>query len=257
MSTNIQTCTSITRPTTNLVAGDMRFETDTKTVIIWDGSNWLGYQFDFGRNYLQTSVSMSFDGIDDYLQSSSDISLPTDFSLSFWIKPTNTNDCWFGKLNNNSAYISSTSSGNIQINGTVSTVGITTGEWNHILLSRSGSTITIYKKSDTGNASGTITKSGTLTYNIIGKYSSQFSGGGAGFEHLGLIDEVAFFSSALSSTDATNIYNSGAPGDLSSYSTLTNWWRLGETISGNTIHDYEGSNDLTVYGAVTSPDVPS
>lgn len=47
MSTNIQTCTSITRPTTNLVAGDMRFETDTKSVIIWDGASWRGYQYDF------------------------------------------------------------------------------------------------------------------------------------------------------------------------------------------------------------------
>lgn len=256
MST-LQTTTSSTRNSLSPEVGDTYFETDTKNIIVYDGTNWRGYQYDFGRNYSQTSVSMSFDGADDYLQSSSDISLPSDFSLSFWIKPTNTNDCLFGKLNDNSAYISSNSSGNIQINGAVSTVGITTGEWNHILLSRSSSTITIYKKSATSNSSGTVTKSGTLTYNIIGKYSSQFSGGGAGFEHLGLIDEVAFFSSALSSTDATNIYNSGAPGDLSSYSTLTNWWRLGETISGSTIPDYEGSNDLTVYGAVTSSDVPS
>jgi len=255
MST-FSTCTSLTRPGSP-TDGDVLFETDTKNVIIWDGTNWRGYQYDFARNYSQTSVSMSFDGVDDYLQSSSDISFTGDFSLSFWIKPTNTNDCWFGKFNLNAAYISSNSSGNIQVNGAVSTVGITTGEWNHILLSRSSSTITIYKKSATSNSSGTITKSGTVTYNIIGKYSSQFSGGGAGFEHLGLIDEVAFFSSALSSTDATNIYNNGAPGNLSSYSTLTNWWRLGETISGSTIPDYVGSNDLTVYGAITSNDVPS
>ena len=46
MSTNIQTCTTTTRPTTNLVAGDMRFETDTKNIIIWDGTNWIGYTND-------------------------------------------------------------------------------------------------------------------------------------------------------------------------------------------------------------------
>ena len=256
MPTTIPTTTSSTRPGSPS-AGDAYFETDTKNYIIYDGANWRVYRYDLFRDYSQTSVSMSFDGVDDYLQSSSDISLTSDFSLSFWIKPTNINDCFFGKLNLNTSYIFTDSSGNISVDGQTSTVGITTGEWNHILLSRSGSTITIYKKSDTGNTSDTVTKSGTLSYNIIGKYSSQFAGGGAGFEYLGLIDEVAFFSSALSSTDATNIYNSGAPGDLSSYSTLTNWWRLGESISGSTIPDYKGSNDLTVYGAVSSTDVPS
>jgi hypothetical protein len=250
MST-FSTCTSSTRPGSP-TDGDVLFETDTKNIIVYDGTNWRGYQYDFARNYSQTSVSMSFDGVDDYLQSSSDISFTGDFSLSFWVKPTNFNDCFFGKAGVSSAFISSNSSGKIQVNnGGLSTVGITTGEWNHILLSRSSSTITIYKKSDSGNDSSTITNSNTLSYNLLGKYYA------AGFEYIGLMDEVAVFNTALSSTDATNIYNSGSPGDLSSYSSLTNWWRLGETISGSTIPDYEGSNDLTVYGAITSNDVPS
>ena len=73
------------------------------------------------------------------------------------------------------------------------------------------------------------------------------------------MDEVAVFNTALSSTDATNIYNSGSPGDLTSYSSLTNWWRMGEEISGSTIPDVSNvnNNDLTVYGAVPSTDVPS
>ena len=235
--------------------GLCKFNTTTKAIEVSDGTNWLIYNYDsFAYSYSgSNTASMSFDGVDDYLQSSSTISFASNFSLSFWIKPTNNNDCWFGEAGDGIAYISSNSSGNIQIDGTVSSVGITTGEWNHILLSRSGSTITIYKKSDTGNSSGTITKSGTLSYNYLGRYTS------GGFYHLGLMDEVAAFSSALSSTDATNIYNSGAPGDLYGYSSLTNWWRMGEEISGSTIPDVSNvnSNDLTVYGAVTSTDVPS
>ena len=235
--------------------GLCKFNTTSKAIEVSDGSNWSVYDYD-SRSYSYSgsnTASMSFDGVDDYLQSSSNISFTSDFSLSFWIKPTNNNDCWFGLLASGAAYISSNSSGAIQVNGTVSTVGITTGEWNHILLSRSGSTITIYKKSDTSNASGTITKSGTLSYDVLGRYTS------GGFYHLGLMDEVAVFNTALSSTDATNIYNSGVPGDLTSYSSLTNWWRMGEELSGSTIPDISNvnSNDLTVYGAVTSTDVPS
>ena len=235
--------------------GLCKFNTTSKAIEVSDGSNWSVYDYD-SRTYGYSgsnTASMSFDAVDEYLQSSSNISFTSDFSLSFWIKPTNNNDCWFGLLASGAAYISSNSSGAIQVNGTVSTVGITTGEWNHILLSRSGSTITIYKKSDTSNASGTITKSGTLSYDVLGRYTS------GGFYHLGLMDEVAVFNTALSSTDATNIYNSGVPGDLTSYSSLTNWWRMGEELSGSTIPDISNvnSNDLTVYGAVTSTDVPS
>ena len=94
MSTNIQTCTSITRPTTNLVAGDMRFETDTKNVIIWDGSNWVGYKKDFavipfsdrGTNYAL------FDGVDDLITLGGSTDFNWTFSdswtISAWINPT-------------------------------------------------------------------------------------------------------------------------------------------------------------------------
>lgn len=254
MST-LDSYTSANRPAASGNTGLCIFRSDTNAIEVSDGSDWFTYDYD-SRTFSYSgsnTASMSFDGVDDYLQSSSNISFTSDFSLSFWIKPTNNNDCWFGLAGSGAAYISSNSSGNIQINGTVSSVVITTGEWNHILLSRSSSTITIYKKSDTGNSSGTITKSGTLSYDYLGRYTS------GGYYHLGLMDEVAAFSSALSSTDATNIYNSGAPGDLYSYSSLTNWWRMGEELSGSTIPDISNvnNNDLTVYGAVTSTDVPS
>ena len=229
--------------------GLCKFNTTSKAIEVSDGTNWLVYDYD-SRTYSYSgsnTASMSFDGVDDYLESSLNISFASDFSLSFWIKPTNMNDCWFGLSGATNAFISSNSSGNIQVDGTVSTIGITTGEWNHILLSRSSSTITIYKKSDTGNASGTITKSGTLSYDLLGRYTS------AGFYHLGLMDEVAVFNTALSSTDATNIYNSGTPGDISSLNPV-NWWRMGDNDggTGTTITDQgSGGNDGTLTNGPT------
>ena len=80
----------------------------------------------------------------------------------------------------------------------------------------------------------------------------------------GLIDEVAIFSSALSATDVTSIYNSGVPADLTSLSPA-GWWRMGENDSGSasgtigTVTDQgSGANNATgVNGAIYSSDVAS
>ena len=250
----LNTVTSGTRPASP-AAGEAYFETDTNKIIVWDGSAWTELVSDYAPSFAN-QYSVNFDGSDDYMQTSSNITFASDFSLSFWIKPTNFNDCWFANQGDASAFISSNNNGDIWLNGTVTgpTVGITRGEWNHIFLSRSGSTITVYKKSATGNASGTITKSGTLSYNLIGRYSSS------GFHYLGLMDEVAVFNTALSSTDATNIYNSGVPGDISSLNPV-NWWRMGDNNggTGTTITDAgSGGNDGTLTNGPTfSTTVPS
>ena len=43
----------------------------------------------------------------------------------------------------------------------------------------------------------------------------------------GELDELAVFTTALSSANVTSIYNSGTPNDISSLSPLS-WWRMGE-----------------------------
>ena len=76
----------------------------------------------------------------------------------------------------------------------------------------------------------------------------------------GLIDEVAIFGSSLSDSDITDIYNSGVPADLSSYSP-TLWWRMGDNDggTGTTITDQgSGGNDGTLTnGPVFSTTIPS
>jgi len=53
----------------------------------------------------------------------------------------------------------------------------------------------------------------------------------------GLVDEVSYFSSALSSTDIETIYNNGVPNNLNELSTLpTIWYRMGEEAT------FDGSN---------------
>ena len=76
----------------------------------------------------------------------------------------------------------------------------------------------------------------------------------------GHLDEMAFFNSALSSSDVTAIYNSGEPASLSGPS---NWWRFGdgtEAGSGTTVYDMSdsGSTNLTLTnGPAYSTDVPT
>ena len=74
----------------------------------------------------------------------------------------------------------------------------------------------------------------------MGSYqgSSNFSIGG--------IDEAAIFNSELSQSDITAIYGSGTPIDLSSYSSLVSWWRMGDGDTFPTLTDNKGTNNGTM-----------
>lgn len=77
----------------------------------------------------------------------------------------------------------------------------------------------------------------------------------------GLIDEVAFWDKALSASEVADVYNGGVPGDLSSMSNLTNWWRMGDINgeSGVTIPDQgsEGADGTLTNGPTYSSNVPT
>ena len=76
----------------------------------------------------------------------------------------------------------------------------------------------------------------------------------------GLIDEVAVFGSSLTDANITTLYNSGVPGDLSSFSP-TLWWRMGDISggTGTTITDQGsgGNNGTLINGTAFSTSVPS
>ena len=73
----------------------------------------------------------------------------------------------------------------------------------------------------------------------------------------GNIDEVAIWNSDQSA-NATTIYNSGRPNDISSLSPLS-WWRCGDGDTAPTITDNGTSGyDLTMQNFTTfSTDVPT
>jgi len=72
----------------------------------------------------------------------------------------------------------------------------------------------------------------------------------------GLVDEVSYFSSALSSTDIETIYNNGVPNDISSLSPVS-WWRF-EGTGTTAIDSGTGGNDGVLDNTVVrSTDVPT
>lgn len=74
----------------------------------------------------------------------------------------------------------------------------------------------------------------------------------------GLIDEVSYFSSALSSSDMLSIYNSGVPTDLTQFSTAPVFYYRFEGTGTTATDSGTGGNDGTLENtAIRSTDVPT
>lgn len=90
MST-LNTTTVATRPTTlnnTTDVGKSYFETDTNNIVVWDGTNWRGFQND-GLTFGGTSYVAQLDGNDDYLKLgdvSGTLGGANKCSVSWWMK---------------------------------------------------------------------------------------------------------------------------------------------------------------------------
>ena len=143
-----------------------------------------------------------------------------------------------------------------------STNSISSGSWNHVLVTYDGSSteagFNFYiNGADAGSngSGGTLGGGASLATTIplqIGTRNSTFNL----FE--GNIDEVSIFNTELSASDVTTIYNGGVPNDISSLSPLS-WWRCGDGDTSPTLTDNgSGGNDGTMTNFTTfSTDVPT
>lgn len=265
MST-FSTCTSSTRPSSP-TDGDVLFETDTKSVIIWDGTNWRGYANDgVFIPWSNNTYSLDFDGTNDYLAigSTSKLEFTGSFSLSAWIKPD---------LNKTQYVIDTNSDGGTgngymvrcESNGTVkfwsysasylltSTATVSTSSWNHLVAVKEGSTLRLYINAGTPvtRTDGGFAASDTTNLRIGN--SSLFGG-----YFNGLIDEVSMYNYALTSANVSSIYNSGTPNDLTSFTPIAHW-RMGDNDggTGSQITDVSPSGGAiaTINGATFSTTV--
>ena len=76
----------------------------------------------------------------------------------------------------------------------------------------------------------------------------------------GLLDEISYWSKALSAEEIVSIYNGGKPNNLEGLSGLVGWWRDGDSATYPTIpDDSTNSNTGTMTNMVAgdiNPDVP-
>lgn len=246
MST-FSTCTSSTRPSSP-DDGDVLFETDTKNVIIWDGTAWRGYQNDSQTLApITNTTSITFDGVDDFvlIPSNSSYAFGTgDFSIICWFNAdaipgpyhalydfrtsgSSIHPSFFlGTPSGNRYYFYT---GNTSINFDTTPA---TGTWFMNAVVRNSGTTTVYQNA-TSVASGSNTENyGTPTNGIRVGIANDGT-----LDYDGYLDEFAIFDSALSSSQISEIYNGSNPVDLSPLSPLT-WLRMGDGDTGTTVTDH-------------------
>lgn len=260
MST-LQTTTSASRPT--LGAGDVGesyFETDSKNIIIWDGSAWRGYQND-GVSVSgwsgQNRFTASFDGTNDYMETSVPIVTGTEaITLSGWVYLTSAPASFDQFI----AIRGSTSTGTARALGVettgkltfntfastvVGTTVLSTSTWYHVATTCSGGTAKVY-------LDGVLEASGSVIYNSVASGNTFTVARGGTTEYAAAkIDDVAVWNEALgdggvsvgstATGDIASLYNSGVPGNIMSLGSSgpAGWWRMGD--------GYEGGSGTTIY----------
>jgi hypothetical protein len=271
MST-LTTHTTATRATpSNSNVGLCKFNTTNKAIEVSDGSDWVIYNYDsIIAPGIANSYSLSLDGSNDQLVagnvsqlSGTVISISAWFNLSatpssdaiigaavsggrrFWMQVLNTTTIRFANIGTVNTF--SLSSGTFNTNTWYHVVGVINGTSKEVFVNGSSlGTATTQSPSGSNGDNLTIGNLPTIAFG-----SNPFAG---------LIDEVAVFNSALSSSDVTTIYNNGTPTDISTFSPV-GWWRMGDNDSGTgtTVTDQgSGGNDGTLQnGASFSTTVPS
>ena len=218
------------------------------------------------------TYSISLDGVTDYAAFTQTDFTSTTRSWSFWYKFSSTpNDIipFIGGSYNNYFGLNP-SNGYFYINsgaGTRYALGSTPGttDWHNFIVTDNGAgTINMYLDGSSLTVQGSSSQ-GTYTLNAIGRGDL-----GTVKYFPGNIDEVAYFTSTLSSPQVTNIYKGESDGgsggtnrtagDLSTFSP-EHWWRMGdfEGGTGSSVTDQGGASstlDLTLSGASFASDAP-
>ncbi len=201
---------------------------DAKTNSLTKGLTQNLFKIPFTRD-----KSIKFDGTDD--QVLLPVALPSTFSVSFWFKQTDevNGEYLFDSRNSGSdawaAWTTGTSSHTISVwNGATHTgsIQVPSGTWAHVVITVDGQYLNLYVNGEHDGAKAGY--GGTTTSDI--KVGTRYTGGNA---WQGSQDEWAIFSTALTARQVSDLYNNGQPTNLSSYSTLAAWYRMGEGKLGS------------------------
>ena len=248
----LQTTTSTARGSLSPSVGDTYFETDTKNIIVYDGSNWQGYISD-GIDYGANDYSLEFDGTNDYINLNSNVSISGAFSISMWVYPDDiAGYLMLGSTSTNNIFLYANNSGTLSFRGgtgftdnVVSSTNLTAGSWQHVVITRDGGfNYTFYRNKTSNAVTGVSTTDSDIAFDRIGANSTVQFGT---FD--GKMDELAFYNKELSAAEVASIYDNNLHA-----SGLVAFYRF-EDGSGTSLSDVVGSNDgtLTNFPATPSP----
>jgi len=283
MATTIPTTTASTRPS-NPSTGDAYFETDTKKYIIYDGTDWRGWNNDgIAAAPLTNTYSVDLDGTDDYVDFGNigtagrtlgcmSVWLKTDTAIQSgasgvygyiigWGTGSSYNGLRWGFFSA-SDRLMAVYQGAFVTTWTASSASLGT-DWLHMVLNHNGTGYDIYVN---GALASDHISGSTLSVSSQSKVTGSNLNGlkigkaGGGFPTGGLYDEVGLWDDGLTSTQISEIYNSGVPISLSSYSP-DGWWRMGDGTeggSGATIYDMSSnSNNGTIVNGTQGNTTPT
>ena len=217
--------------------------------------------------------SLEFDGTNNHLSTNlvtNTYSLKNGFSASLWVKldDVSTTQDFFGRYGASTGrfYFGITGSNVRAAIGTsfdTSTLshGMSTGTWYHVAYTFSGGSSGTFTYYLNGSSVGTISFTWTSD---SGAYEPMHIGGLKNGSNLhqnptnGKLDEFALYNSALSASDITAIYNSGAPVNQGLDSNLVAYWRMEENTGTTVADSSSNSNTATLTNSPTfSTDTPS
>lgn len=219
-----------------------------------------------------SNLSVNFDGTNDYMDVSDLVSGYSALSVSAWFKVET-----FGSFNVIASQYNSGSGGAFFLETVGAqmwfalstgssygglakyTAGLDSNKWYHVCGTWDGTTSKVYINGTvggtTGSFSSTLGGSGT-TFKVGTMLSGYWNG---------QIDDVAVYSSGLSTSDVTTLYNNGGarsarPAAVSA-TNLVAWWRMGdgtEAGSGTTVYDMSSNtnNGTLKNGPIYTPDAP-
>lgn len=213
------------------------------------------------------AYSLLFDGINEYVTFGNNHNYEHNvpFTLSLWVKVTNMagsrKSLWTKTTNDANVYgwgFYIKTSGEIFIQArtastlrqhTTSTVGLTAGNWYHIVFTYSGASNMNGFRIYVDGGVRTTPSSATLGGTIVNTDDSFLAIRNSSFPLNGNLDEVSFWGVALSASEVTELYNSGTPDDLtnhSQYANLQHWYKMGDSDTFPTAADSEGAVNGTM-----------
>jgi hypothetical protein len=217
-----------------------------------------------------STKSISFNGVDEYIsrvyETDIDFSITVPFSYSMWTKiPSGQigGMAYFSIFGGSNDRIVLDTANGIEINITMYyqslangvklnwTTATTKGQWQNIVFTYDGSEtkagIKIYiDGSDLGAPNVTFRDNFTGDFQDSSPFYIGYGPGTRYFE--GNMDEFGIWNKELSSTEVTELYNSGMPKVLSSHSAVANlvrWYKMGEGDTMPTVEEEQTNKDGT------------